>query len=169
MSSSCKRFFPFALWLLAATVSAAEPQAINLEITSYLGDGQTFTEGDEISFMLSLDQPAYIYLFYQDATNQLTQILPNPKQPENYYQPGQFIPVPDPKAGFKFIVQAPFGEEKLWAFASDSKIDFLNSKAPSDSRSLTSYSINKIREYFRRLSSTIYDEDVTIMKTSTYQ
>ena len=61
---------------------------IPLELTTHLGDQQQFVEGDEIQFLLSLGQDAYIYMYYVDAANNITQILPNENQPSNFYMLG---------------------------------------------------------------------------------
>ncbi len=38
---------------------------ININITTHLGDHQTFMEGDVISFFLSLDKDAYLLVIYE--------------------------------------------------------------------------------------------------------
>ena len=94
-------------------------QSVNLEITSHLGDQQSFAEQDVISFFISLDQAAFVYAFYQDASGQVYQLIPGRAQPEHYFQPGFYIPFPPQNSSFQFVVQAPFGEEQIWIFASD--------------------------------------------------
>lgn len=94
-------------------------QSVNLEITSHLGDQQSFVEQDVISFFISLDQAAFVYAFYQDATGRVYQLIPGRAQPEHYFQPGFYIPFPAQNSSFQFVVQAPFGEEQIWIFASD--------------------------------------------------
>ena len=59
---------------------SAKLESIPLELTTHLGDQQQFVEGDEIQFLLSLGQDAYIYMYYTDAANKLTQILPSKNQ-----------------------------------------------------------------------------------------
>ncbi len=103
----------------AQNTDASKPDAVNLEITTHLGDQQIFVDHDVISFFINLDKAAYLYAFYQDATGQLFQIMPGPALIDNYFEPGFYIPFPPPNAAFQFVVQAPFGEEQLWVFASD--------------------------------------------------
>ena len=68
---------------------------IPLELTTHLGDQQQFVEGDEIQFLLSLGQDAYIYMFYLDAKSTITQILPNENQHSHFYSAGYFLTIPE--------------------------------------------------------------------------
>lgn len=94
-------------------------QPVNIEITSHLGDQQSFADQDVISFLISLDRAAFLYVFYQDASDNLYQLMPGKAQAEHYFQPGFYISFPPQDSAFQFVVQAPFGEEQLWVFASD--------------------------------------------------
>lgn len=107
------------LWLWLGPLAAAEPAAVEIEITTHLGDQQEFAEGDVISFFLSLDQEAWVYLFYRDAGNNLIQLLPNSGMPEHRYPAGAFMPIPSREQAFRFTVAPPFGDELILAFASD--------------------------------------------------
>ncbi len=94
-------------------------EPVNIEITTHLGDQQSFVEHDVISFFISLDKAAYLYGFYQDASGHVFQLMPGKAQPEHYFQPGFYIPFPPQDSTFQFVVQAPFGKEQLWMFASE--------------------------------------------------
>ena len=52
---------------------------IAVDVTTHLGDKQTFLKGDSISFLLSLDTDAHLLAFYEDAAGDLTQLIPNKK------------------------------------------------------------------------------------------
>lgn len=92
--------------------------SIQVEITTHLGDGQSFIEGDTIAFFLSLDTDAHIVAVYEDAQQRRVQILPNVNQEDNYYRSGIFHPIPGKDAPFRFVVTEPFGTETLCVFAS---------------------------------------------------
>ncbi len=92
---------------------------IKVDVTTHLGDKQTFLKGDSISFLLSLDADAYLLAIYEDASGSLTQIIPNKQFSKTFYKAGLFITLPDENAAFNFKVQAPFGKETLWVYASD--------------------------------------------------
>jgi len=92
---------------------------INVDVTTHLGNKQTFLAGDTVSFFLSLDIDAHLLVIYEDANGHLTQLVPNSLLNKTLYKAGLYIPLPDKNAAFHFKVQAPFGEETLWAFASD--------------------------------------------------
>ncbi len=94
-------------------------EKIGLEITSHLGDHQTFLSGDTLSFFINLERDAYLLVIYEDASGQLTQIIPNVKNETGFYSSGLFIPLPEENASYRFKVQAPFGQEKVWVFAAN--------------------------------------------------
>lgn len=119
---------PVAVVLFQNSVTAAEVKPVTVEITTHLGDRQTFVEGDVISFLLSLDRDAYVYLFYEDASANIYQIFPNQKSRKHFYQKGYFMPVPPSPNDFQFKIQAPFGNEKLFVYASDNSEFKLNSR-----------------------------------------
>jgi len=107
--------------LSAQTSTSAPANKIGIDITTYLGDKQTFKQGDTLAFLVNLDKAAHLLLVYQDAANNLIQIIPNRYRPQDHYPAGLFIAVPGDKEPFEFTVKPPFGEEKLWAFASQSQ------------------------------------------------
>jgi len=90
---------------------------IKVEVTSHLGDGETYIEGDEVAYFFSTDRDAYLLLIYEDAEGNLTQILPNPYSGDGYFKAGNFFRIPPEKADYAFTVRSPFGPERLWAFA----------------------------------------------------
>lgn len=94
-------------------------QAVNIEITTHLGDQQSFVEQDVISFFISLDRAAFVYAFYEDASGHVFQLIPSAAQSDHYFKAGFYIPFPAENSTFKFVVQAPYGKEQLWVYASD--------------------------------------------------
>lgn len=99
-----------------ATVPTAA--TIRLQVTSHLGDGQTYREGDAISYFVNSDRDAYLLLIYEDAAHNLIQILPNRYSGEGFFRAGNLLQIPAPNDRFEFVITAPFGTEKVWAFAS---------------------------------------------------
>jgi len=89
----------------------------NVDITTHLGDGQRFREGDEISLLLSLDRDAYVLLIYRDAAGRLSRLLPLPGKTDQHMAAGAFLPFPDKQAGLRLTVTPPFGREAAWLFA----------------------------------------------------
>jgi len=120
--------------ILFTTVSFAETkqprnEPIQFEITTHLGDNQTFKQGDVISFMVSLDKDAYLSLIYQDASGNLIQILPNELASNNFYEAGLFLAVPNREQAFRLTVSPPFGRETLWGFASSAPLPTLTGES----------------------------------------
>lgn len=133
-------------------------QPLQLEITTHLGDGQSFRKGDPIRFMISLDKDAYVTLFYQDASDEITQILPNQHQASSFFKAGLFIPFPDQNMNFDFTAQPPFGKDRVWAFASDVPITTLKGQALANGLMRIPKSIDEIRSVVKQHSKAFYDE-----------
>lgn len=161
MYLSYKSLVPL-LWLFVACEVFAEPAAalktVNLDITTHLGDQQIYHAGDKLSFMLSLDDDAYIYLFYQDSENNLLQLLPNEQQKNNLFKAGLYIPLPDPAAPFSFTVEAPFGTDQLWAFAVDHQLGGFDGKNLENGLKLMSQNIDQLRSGIRAQALKIFDQ-----------
>ena len=130
--------------------SSKQLDLIPLELTTHLGDQQQFFEGDELQFLLSLGQDAYIYMFYIDASGAITQILPNANQPSHFYSAGYFLTIPEYENLYRFTISEPFGQEMIWIIASDQSI-----KLPAPPGSL-----EKIRSTVKHSSMQAYGEYV---------
>lgn len=120
MQSAIARLVATALLLLTLSPGlASELQPVDVRITTHLGDQQDFVDGDRISFLLTLERDAYVYLFYRDAEARLLQLLPNERMPDHFFNAGLFMPVPSVQQSFQFTVQPPYGDEFMVAIASD--------------------------------------------------
>lgn len=135
---------------------AKQLDVIPVELTTHLGDKQQFMRGDEIQFLLSLGSDAYIYMYYIDAENNITQILPNSNQQSSHYSSGYFLTIPEYENGYRFLISEPFGEEKIWIFASDRSIDI----------DASNRSIESIKQEIQRSSSREYGEYVLKIVTT---
>lgn len=184
MSLNCKRYFIsdfcnhfltlLVLCLCSVIITPAEAEnntagtlkPLQLEITTHLGDAQRFLKGDRIHFMISLDKDAYVTLFYQDASDQIVQLLPNPHHPENFFKSGLFIPYPAQNTNFDFTVQPPFGEDRVWAFASDTAVTSFNGHTLENGLARISMSIDQIRSILKQHSKEFYDEARLVINTS---
>jgi hypothetical protein len=90
---------------------------IHLEVSPDKGEGWTYQDKDEISFFATMGTDAYLLLVYQDAGNNLIQILPNVKLGEAFFRSGDYIPIPGNGTGITWKVEPPYGVERLYAFA----------------------------------------------------
>ncbi len=136
-----------------------------MEITTHLGDEQTFVEGDIISFLLNLDRDAFLLVIYQDAAGNLIQLIPNRESQKGRYQAGLFISLPDKKVPFRFKVQAPYGDETLWAFASDVPPPELKGKELKNGLKLLNVDFKQIRQKLHNQSQTAFGETRLSIKT----
>jgi len=130
-------------------------EIIPLELTTHLGDQQQFVGGDEIQFLLSLGQDAYIYMYYVDAVNNISQILPNENQQTNFYTAGYFLTIPEYENLYRFTISKPFGNESIWVFASDKSITIKQSPA----------SIESIKQLIKNSSEKAYGDYVLRITT----
>ncbi len=129
---------------------------IPLELTTHLGDQQQFVDDDEIQFLMSLGQDAYIYMYYIDAANKITQILPNENQRSNFYAAGYFLTIPEYENLYRFTISEPFGSESIWVFASDQSIKMKQSPG----------SIENIKQLIKESSEKAYGEYVLNIVTA---
>ena len=156
-------FLTLALFISGCTLSnkteiassSKQLDLIPLELTTHLGDQQQFFEGDELQFLLSLGQDAYVYMFYIDASGAITQILPNAKQPSHFYSAGYFLTIPEYENLYRFTISEPFGEESIWIIASDQSITL-----PASAESL-----QDIRNAIKHASRQAYGEYVLSITT----
>jgi hypothetical protein len=150
----------------ALNISAADRlHPINLDITTQLGDQQIFHAGDNLSFMISLDQDAYVYLFYQDAENHLLQLLPSALASQHFFNSGYYLPIPDARAAFSFKVQPPFGSEQVWAFAIDKPVAIFDGKTLDNGLVLMSKNIDQIRQQLKARAERLFDESSKTIET----
>jgi len=146
------------LYVSAGLADPSALQKIKIDITSHLGDQQQFQQGDEISFLLSLDKDAHIYVIYEDASGQRLQIIPNAVQPDNFYRAGFFLAIPGQDSAFRFIIQPPFGKETLWVFATDKPGLQLKGQLLENGLSLLKSDIKQIRQKIKLHSQRLWGE-----------
>lgn len=142
---------------------------IKLAITSEFGDNQTYVEGDELYYFVSADRECYLLLIYQDAQDNLIQVLPSEQDTANYLPAADFIRVPKAGSNYEFIVEAPFGSESIYAFASSKPFDSLAGSILSNGfYLLEGKSIADIRSQLRMFShnsGTFFGEARTQLNT----
>lgn len=138
------------------TATAREPAPVAVEITTHLGDQQTFFDGDVISFLLSLDRDCYVYLFYLDAGANVIQIFPNQQSGSHFYEKGFYMPIPPVQSGFEFKIKSPFGHEALFAFASDNAKVKLDGRLLVNGLRLIDEPFNDLENRFRSQSSSVF-------------
>lgn len=145
---------------------AAElPQTVDIELTTHLGDRQTFSEGDTLSFLLSLNQESFVYVYYQDAKGDVFQIVPNRDNENNFFAKGYFKKIPSDRDNFRFKVAAPFGQEAIYAFASDAENIKLSGVLLSNGLFRSSESIQAIETIIYQRSTSLFGKTELQLKT----
>lgn len=147
---------------------AAAGGAIRLEVASHLGDGQTYAEGDTISYFVNLDRDAYLLLVYEDAERHLIRILPNRHSGDGFYRADSTLQIPGARDPFEFTITAPFGRERVWAFAASSPFPSLAGTELDNGLVLLEGSLNQVLERVRavaRRPGVAYGEAQTMITT----
>ena len=142
--------------------------AINVKIRSNLGNGQTYVEGDKISYFASIDRDAYLLLIYEDAAGNLLQIYPDVHSANHLLKAGHMVQVPKENDQFKFHVSAPFGRERVLAFASSRPFPELSGNEQASGLKVLDINLDKILKYLRTAGSqpgTAYGEGLTALTT----
>jgi hypothetical protein len=103
----------------ASSNSNRSPGKLTVELTTQFGDGQSFYAGDQVSLLLSLDRPGYVFLLYTDSTHQTVMIFPNAYNSDHRYPSGDFMAIPAEESAFKLVAGPPFGSDSIWAFVSE--------------------------------------------------
>ncbi len=119
VTSYCWRAWCFAL-ISAALLACGlqqEKSTLTVDITSFLGDSQQFANDDKLQFLISVNETAWLYLYYQNAEGKLYQLIPSVLYPDNQVSAGDFLPFPAADAPFHLAVSAPYGDEQVWLVA----------------------------------------------------
>jgi hypothetical protein len=125
-------------------------ETIPVELTTTAGHQQSFVEGEEIQFLLSLGDDAYIYMYHIDAAGKIHQILPSAQQSSHFYKQGFFLTIPNYEKLFRFIVSQPYGDATIHVLACDQSVLDID---------IESASISEIREHIIS-RSTAFGEDI---------
>lgn len=108
--------------LVGACAFKGEKSNLTVDITSFIGDGQAFEENDNLSFLLSLSEDAWVYLYYENAEGNVYQLVPSVLFQNNFIHAGDFIEFPSADAKFEIKISPPFGKERVWLVASTKQL-----------------------------------------------
>jgi hypothetical protein len=129
-----------------------------VELTTDLGDQQSYIEGDQIQFLLSLGSDAYVYMYHVDTRGAITMLIPDARQQGHFYNAGYFMTLPEYDNGYRFNVSAPFGEHNVWVFASDADI------SDAEVRPRQGHTIEELGDLIRQASAS-YGEAQLLLNT----
>lgn len=120
LSSYCViAFIILFLHPVNAQVNGSPKVAIQVELTTHLGNQPYFVAGDTYHLLVKLNQSAYLRLYYQNNAGPLLQIYPLSPLESGFHGPGYFFPLTSKKNTMTFKVTLPLGTEKFWLFACD--------------------------------------------------
>jgi len=141
---------------------------VKLDLTSNFGDGQTYTEGETISYFVGTDKDAFVLLIYEDAVHNLVQILPNRYSGSGYFKRGNVLEVPGRDDGYELVIQPPFGLERVWGFASTKPFPRLAGNELDNGLVILSESLETILDQLREHGNrpgVAYGEAQTLLTT----
>lgn len=79
--------------------------------------------GEPIQISVQVTQPAFVYLFSVRATGEISGILPNAFEQQNFLQAGEVRTFPGIGAPYTFTVEGPAGQDRVLAVASRRPLD----------------------------------------------
>jgi|GEM_PF-1239956 hypothetical protein len=79
--------------------------------------------GEPIQISVQVTQPAYVYLFSVRSTGEISGILPNAFEQQNFLRAGEVRTFPGPGARYTFTVEGPPGQDRVLAVASRRPLD----------------------------------------------
>lgn len=91
--------------------------ALHVEVTTHAGDHARFVAGSGVSFLVSLNRPAYVALIFENASGKRVQLYPPPNTPPVKQDAGAYLPFSHFSQTLR--VSPPFGRETLTVLASD--------------------------------------------------
>jgi len=98
---------------------------LQVEISTTRGEGETlYRKGEVIQFLLRSNRDAYIYLFDLDANDHAVMLYPAPSQgaPVKKVPGREVLILPGDALPYEIVVSEPFGQDIIWAVASDVKL-----------------------------------------------
>jgi hypothetical protein len=76
-----------------------------------------FSIDDYLVISFTVDKPMYVRLVTVNSEGKISNLFPNPYQPDNYVQPGRQYQIPPKNAEFTLKVRGPAGTDKIRAIA----------------------------------------------------
>lgn len=110
----------------------SENYDFNIKIWTDKEQNAVYTEGEKMTIHFQTEKDCYIYLFYKNAENNVTQLFPNSYTRDNFIKAGKEYSIPDETMEFKFTIRKPFGSEVAIAIASIQRLEELESMAEKE-------------------------------------
>ncbi|MBF0466347.1 MAG: type VI secretion system lipoprotein TssJ [Nitrospirae bacterium] len=85
-------------------------------------DKTTYKEGEKVRVFVESNMPCYARIIYIDVKGNMVQILPNPRAKDNHLKANTRYEFPSENDGYSLEVAPPFGNEKLYVYASVNKL-----------------------------------------------
>lgn len=89
-------------------------------------DKKSYRVGEKIKIYLRGNKPFYARIVYQDKSENLIQLIPNPYRNDNYFNGGVTYEIPSGNDRFELQVSPPLGKEKIILYTSTSDLGKLD-------------------------------------------
>lgn len=115
------RAFSLSIGLLLVSAAghgqSVPRNALHVEVTTHAGDHARFVAGSGVTFLVSLNRPAYLALVFKNASGKRVQLYPPPNTPPVMQNAGAYLPFAQLSQTLR--VSPPFGRETMTVLASD--------------------------------------------------
>lgn len=105
----------------SARTPALDDPTAPLTVKVWLNQDQ-YGADDEIKLYLKANKPFFARIVYTDASQRVTQLLPNPYRRDNYFAGGVVYEFPSGEDHFNLKASAPFGAENLSVYAATGQL-----------------------------------------------
>ncbi len=97
---------------------------LGLELSTTHGEGRAvYAAGERIRFVLRANRNAHLYLINRDSSGRAAMLYPLPGAPTEPLRAGEPLILPDDGLPYELVVQPPFGQEQVWAVASEKPLE----------------------------------------------
>ena len=129
-----------------------------IDIVPDRGEGSVYYHGEEISFLLSANKPAHFYIYDYDPAGHIVRLYPCSKEEENI----SFHTAVMPGVGTRWIVQPPFGTDRVLVFATQNPIPLPTNRNCGE---VLNISLKRLYRYYRQFQNIGYAEAVATIIT----
>lgn len=105
--------------LAVEAINATPPFLLRVDVDR---PQRVYRNGEFIQVSVRSERAGYLYLFYCDASQNVTCLFPNQIQKDNYIPAGETVVVPAAESQFRLRVGRPFGSEVLKAVVTTSPL-----------------------------------------------
>lgn len=98
---------------------------LTLDLATTRGEGKAeYRNGEKLQFIARANRSAHLYLFTKDNAGNGALLYPIPGVRVSPMEAGKPLILPDDGLPYELVVEPPFGEDYVWAVASEAPLEF---------------------------------------------